>query len=70
MSSQHKRTYRVLRHWSMRKGDWYYAVYRVTDWGDTTTVYRMAVGDEDCAKRNAEQFGIEIEDEAEIDGEF
>lgn len=70
MSSQHKRTYRVLRHWSIRKADWYYGVYRATDWGDTTTVYRVAVGDEDWAKRNAEQLGVEIENDHEIDDAF
>ncbi|NDZ93325.1 hypothetical protein G3I13_01935 [Streptomyces sp. SID6673] len=70
MGKKHKRTYHVVRHWSIREGDWYYAVYRHTDWGDCVTVYRMATGDEAWAFKNAERLGVEVEDEADIDGEF
>lgn len=63
-------TYRVIRHWSIREGDWYYAVYRFTDWGDTTTISQVATGGEEWAKNNAERFGVKIEDEKEIDGQY
>lgn len=67
---RHKRTYRVVKHWSVKDADWYYAVYRCTDWGDTTTVYRVACGDQAWAKANAKQLGVRIEREDEVDGEF
>lgn len=64
------RRYRLVRHWSIREAEHYYAVYRYSLWPDGTTVFQVGKGGETWAKLNAEQLGIEIEDEDTVDGDF
>lgn len=59
MNIEHK----VVQRWSVQLADWTYSVYRMTHWGDCTTAQQVATGDREWALRNAEHFGVEIEDD-------
>lgn len=65
-----KKSYRVVREWSVARADYTYAVYETTHWeDDKDTVTRREAPNaypaacEDWAKRNAKHFRVKIEDD-------
>lgn len=64
-----ERTYRVVREWSPELAGYTYAVYITTHWKDdedSVTRYKRRtrnMSDHDWAEKNANHYGVEIEDE-------
>lgn len=58
-----KRSYRIVRHWSVSRGDFIYVAFQDTKWRDgVETTALVATGDREWAEKNAAHLEVEIQD--------
>lgn len=58
-----KRSYRIVREWSVADADYTYVCYETTHWRDNETTEKRFTGDREWAEKNAQHLGIEVKDQ-------